>query len=207
MSTIEISASLRNDLGKGASRRLRHAEQIPAVVYGAGKDAQALTIEHRIIYKAQEQESFYSQVLNLVIDGENTDVIVKDIQRHPFKPKIMHVDFLRVVAGQEIHTTVPLHFINEDQPAKAGGIVSHHANEIEIACLPKDLPEFIEVDVAGLKVGDSVHLSDVKLPAGASSVELAKGADHDSAIVTIDKPKGPAAEDEGDAEAAETDAE
>ncbi|MCU4676616.1 50S ribosomal protein L25/general stress protein Ctc [Catenovulum sp. 2E275] len=206
MSTIEINASLRSDLGKGASRRLRHAEQVPAVVYGAGKEAQALTIEHRIIFKAQEQESFYSQVLNLVIDGENNDVIVKDIQRHPFKPKIMHVDFLRVVAGQEIHTTVPVHFINEEKPVKAGGIVSHHATEIEIACLPKDLPEFIEVDVADLKVGDTLHLSDVKLPAGVSSVELAKGTDHDGAVVTIDKPKGAAA-DEGDAEEAETDAE
>lgn len=206
MSTIELTANVRSDLGKGASRRLRHADLIPAVVYGANKDAVSVSLEHRLVLKAQEQESFYSQVISLVIDGEKNDVIVKDIQRHPFKPKVMHVDFLRVVAGQEIHTTVPVHFINEDKPAKAGGVVSHQVTEIEIACLPKDLPEFIEVDVADLKVGDSLHLSDVKLPAGVSSVELAKGADHDGAVVTVDTPKISAA-DEDDADEAEADAE
>ncbi|KMT65098.1 50S ribosomal protein L25/general stress protein Ctc [Catenovulum maritimum] len=202
MSTIEIQASSRSDLGKGASRRLRHAEKIPAVLYGGGEDAVSLEIEHRIVFKAQEQESFYSQVLNLVVDGKATDVIVKDMQRHPFKPKVMHVDFQRVVAGQSLHTTVGIHFVNEEAAAKKGGVVAHHISEIEIACEPKDLPEFIEVDVAGLEVGQTLHLSDIKFPAGVTSVELAKGESHDGAVVTLDKPKVDSSDDAEESEEA-----
>ncbi|EWH10303.1 ribosomal 5S rRNA E-loop binding protein Ctc/L25/TL5 [Catenovulum agarivorans DS-2] len=200
--TIELNASVRTEVGKGASRRLRHADKVPAVLYGAGKDAVALTLEHNKVLQAQEHEHFYSQVLHLNIDGEKVEAIVKDMQRHPFKPKVTHLDFQRVSADQALHTTVPVHFLNEEAATKAGGVVSHHIAEIEVSCLPKDLPEFIEVDVAGLSVGETLHLTDVKFPAGVSSVELAKGADHDVAVVTIDKPKG-AAEDDAEEEAAE----
>ncbi|MER2493352.1 50S ribosomal protein L25/general stress protein Ctc [Catenovulum sediminis] len=199
--TIELQATLRSEVGKGASRRLRHADKVPAVLYGADQEAVSLTLEHNKVLQAQEHEHFYAQVLNLVIDGQATDVIVKDMQRHPFKPKIMHLDFQRVVAGQELHTTVPVHFINEESaPAvKAGGVVAHHLTEIEVACLPKNLPEFIEVDVATVELGSTLHLSDVKFPEGVSSVELAKGEDHDVAVVTIDKKKGAADDEEEEA--------
>ncbi|WP_017444305.1 50S ribosomal protein L25/general stress protein Ctc [Gayadomonas joobiniege] len=209
MSTkIELLASLRSEIGKGASRRLRHADKVPAVLYGAGQDAVALSLDHNKVIKAQEEEQFYSQIINLVVDGKPVDVIVKDMQRHPFKRKVTHIDFQRIVAGEEIHTTVPVHFINEDTaPAvkSEGGVVSHLINEIEISCLPKDLPEFIEVDVSGVALGSTLHLSDVKLPAGVSSVELAKGEEHDVAVVSIDLPKAAKDEDEdgGEEEASE----
>ena len=200
--TIELNASVRAEIGKGASRRLRHADKVPAVLYGAGKEAVSLTLEHSKVLKAQEQEQFYSQILKLNIDGEKVEAIVKDMQRHPYKPKVTHLDFQRVAADQALHTNVPLHFINEEAAVKAGGVVAHHAAEIEVSCLPKDLPEFIEVDVAKVAVGETLHLTDVQLPAGVSSVELAKGADHDVAIVTVEKKKG-AAEDEEEAAAEE----
>ncbi len=193
---LVIEAVSRSDKGKGASRRLRHAGKFPAVVYGTGKDPVSLEIEHRLAWRAQQEESFYTQVLSLVIDGNAEDVIVKDMQRHPFKPVIMHIDFQRVDPNKAVHTIVPLHFVNEEAAAKKGGSVSHLLNELEVSCLPANLPEFIEVDLADIEVGQTLHISELKLPEGTTSVELAKGSDHDQGVVALVAPKGGATEEE-----------
>lgn len=190
-----LEAEVREVLGTGASRRLRHANKVPAILYGAGKDAVALTLDHNKVIKAQEDEGFYTHILTLNIGGESVEAIIKDIQRHPFKPKVTHLDFQRVDAAHKIHTKVPVHFINEEAATKGGNTVAHHVTEIEITCLPAQLPEFVEVDVAALEVGATVHLSDVALPAGVVSVELAKGEGHDQAVVTLNAPKGAASEE------------
>jgi large subunit ribosomal protein L25 len=190
-----LEAEVREVLGTGASRRLRHANKVPAILYGAGKDAVALTLDHNKVIKAQEDEGFYTHILTLNIGGESVEAIIKDIQRHPFKPKVTHLDFQRVDAAHKIHTKVPVHFINEEAATKGGNTIAHHVTEIEITCLPAQLPEFVEVDVAALEVGATVHLSDVTLPAGVVSVELAKGEGHDQAVVTLNAPKGAASEE------------
>lgn len=190
-----LEAEVREVLGTGASRRLRHANKVPAILYGAGKDAVALTLDHNKVIKAQEDEGFYTHILTLNIGGESVEAIIKDIQRHPFKPKVTHLDFQRVDAAHKIHTKVPVHFINEEAATKGGNTIAHHVTEIEITCLPAQLPEFVEVDVAALEVGATVHLSDVALPAGVVSVELAKGEGHDQAVVTLNAPKGAASEE------------
>jgi large subunit ribosomal protein L25 len=190
-----LDAEVREALGTGASRRLRHADKVPAILYGAGKEAVALTLNHNKVIKAQEDEGFYTHILTLNVGGESIEAILKDIQRHPFKPKITHLDFQRVDAAHKIHVKVPVHFINEEAATKGGNTVAHHVTEIEITCLPAQLPEFVEVDVAAIEVGATVHLSDVALPTGVVSVELAKGADHDQAVVTLNAPKGAASEE------------
>jgi len=190
-----LDAEVREALGTGASRRLRHADKVPAILYGAGKEAVALTLNHNKVIKAQEDEGFYTHILTLNVGGESIEAILKDIQRHPFKPKITHLDFQRVDAAHKIHVKVPVHFINEETATKGGNTVAHHVTEIEITCLPAQLPEFVEVDVAAIEVGATVHLSDVALPTGVVSVELAKGADHDQAVVTLNAPKGTASEE------------
>ncbi|MFS1704748.1 50S ribosomal protein L25/general stress protein Ctc [Aestuariibacter sp. GS-14] len=199
---FNLDAKIRTDLGKGASRRLRHADLVPAIVYGGEEAPLSITLVHNKVMQALDFEAFYSHVLTLNIEGKATEVLLKDVQRHPYKPKVTHMDFQRVVAGHQVHTSVPLHFINEATAAavKAGGVAEHHVNEVEITCLPKDLPEFIEVDMANIELGQTLHLSDLTLPAGVSSVELAKGDDsHDLAVVTVKPPKGGAAEAEEDA--------
>ena len=205
---FNLDAEVRTDLGKGASRRLRHADKVPAILYGGEEAPVALTLAHNKVIQAQEFEAFYSHILTLNIEGKEVQALVKDMQRHPFKPKVTHIDFQRVIAGEKLHTNVPIHFINEEGSAaiKAGGIAEHHLNEIEITCLPKDLPEFIEVDVAGLEMDQTLHLSDITLPKGVASVELAKDDEtHDLAVVTIKKAKKAAAADE-DAEGGEEEA-
>lgn len=190
-----LNAELRSELGTGASRRLRREEKVPAVLYGADKEAVSLVLEHNKVIKAQEDEGFYTHILTLNIGGESVEAILKDVQRHPYKPKVLHLDFQRVDASSKIHTKVPVHFINEEAATKGGNTIAHHVTEIEITCLPAQLPEFIEVNVAAIEVGATLHLSDIALPAGVVSVELAKGADHDQAVVTVSAPKGGAAEE------------
>ncbi|WP_125564391.1 50S ribosomal protein L25/general stress protein Ctc [Pseudoalteromonas rubra] len=202
MSQYVLNAEVRETLGTGASRRLRRADKVPAILYGAGKDAVSLTLEHNKVIQMQEDEGFYTHILTLNIGGESVEAILKDIQRHPYKPKVTHLDFQRVDASQKLHTKVPVHFINEEAATKGGNTIAHHVTEIEITCLPAQLPEFVEVDVAAIEVGATVHLSDIALPAGVVSVELAKGADHDQAVVTVNAPKGNAAEETAE-EAAE----
>jgi large subunit ribosomal protein L25 len=195
---FNLDASVRTDLGKGASRRLRREDKLPGIIYGGEEAPVSITLAHNKVFQASEFEAFYSHVLTLNVDGKATEVLVKDMQRHPFKPKITHIDFQRVVAGQAVHTNVPVHFINEEKSAavKAGGVAEHHLTEIEVTCQPKDLPEFIEVDMAGVEMGQTLHLSDLTLPAGVSSVELAKNDEaHDLAVVTVKPAKGAAAED------------
>ncbi len=203
-----LDATVRTDMGKGASRRLRHAGKVPAILYGAGKDPIALTLEHNKVIQAQEFEAFYSHVLTINVDGKKVEALVKDMQRHPFKPKVTHIDFQRVVAGQAVQTNVPLHFINEDSADSIkieGGHAEHHMADIEVTCLPKNLPEFIEVDLANVALGQTLHISDLTLPKGVESVELAKGESHDLAVVTVKTAKGPAAsEDDAEEEAADT---
>ena len=195
---FNLDASVRSDLGKGASRRLRREDKLPGIIYGGEEAPVSITLAHNKVFQASEFEAFYSHVLTLNVDGKATEVLVKDMQRHPYKPKIMHIDFQRVVAGQDVHTNVPIHFVNEEKSAavKAGGSAEHHVTEIEVTCLPKNLPEFIEVDMAGVEMGQTLHLSDLTLPAGVASVELAKNDEaHDLAVVTVKPAKGAAAED------------
>jgi len=205
MSTIKLIATSRTDLGKGASRRLRHTDQTPGVVYGAGKDPVSLTFEHKELMKVEAIEAFYSSVLSLEIDGVAEQVLLKDIQRHAFKERIQHLDLLRVDAKQALTTTVPLHFLNEETAAavKNGGVIAHLANELEVTCLPADLPAFIEVDIADVEIGQTVHISDVKLPKGVESVELSKGEEHDLPLLAISAKKEVAEEEETEVEAPE----
>lgn len=203
---FNLDAEVRTDLGKGASRRLRHADKVPAILYGAEKDPISLTLDHSKVLQAQEFEAFYNHVLTLNIGGEKVEALVKDMQRHPFKPKVMHLDFLRVDATHVISTQVPVHFINEEEAESIkmlGGHAEHHVNDIAISCLPAQLPEFIEVDLKDVALGQTLHLSDVKLPEGVASVELAKGEGHDVAVVTVKVAKG-ATDSEDDAEEAAT---
>ncbi|TEW53622.1 50S ribosomal protein L25/general stress protein Ctc [Psychromonas sp. RZ22] len=204
--SITLVATSRTDLGKGASRRLRHTNQTPGVVYGAGKDPVSLTFEHKELMKVEAVEAFYSSILNLEIDGVSEQVLLKDIQRHSFKDRIQHLDLLRVDATHKLHTTVPLHFLNEDtaEAVKNGGVIAHLANELEVTCLPADLPAFLEVDIANVEIGQTVHISDVKLPKGVESVELIKGEEYDLPLLAITLKK--VATEEAETEATEADA-
>jgi large subunit ribosomal protein L25 len=198
-----LDAEIRTDLGKGASRRLRHADKVPAVLYGADKAAVSLTLSHNKVFQAQSFEAFYSHVLTINVDGEKVEALVKDMQRHPFKARVMHLDFLRVDANKALHTNVPLHFINEqkaDSIRLNGGHAEHHMVDVEVSCLPKHLPEFIEVDLMNVELGQTLHLTDIVLPEGVSLIELNKGEDHDHAVVTVKLAKGPSGgSDEDDA--------
>jgi large subunit ribosomal protein L25 len=186
MAEHNIKAAGRKDEGKGASRRLRHAGLIPAVIYGGEAAPQSLQLEHEKTWLASQHEWFYSSILDLEIDGKVQKALLRDIQRHPFKQIIMHIDFLRVDVNKPLRTAVPLHFLNEDvSPAgkAAEVVVTHELNEVVIECLPKDLPEFLEIDLSELTVGTILHLSDLKLPEGVSIPELKLGKEHDLALV------------------------
>ncbi len=182
----KISATNRKDEGKGASRRLRLSGMVPAIVYGGNADPVSIQLEHEKTYLASKNEWFYSSILTLEVDGTPELVLLRDMQRHPYKQQIMHLDFQRVRAGEQIHVSVPLHFLNvEKSPAgkSAGVVVTHEMNEVEISCLPKDLPEYLEVDLANMEAGDTIHLSQIKLPQGVEVPELRFGDDHDVAVV------------------------
>ena len=196
--SFNIEAETRTDLGKGASRRLRRTEKFPAVVYGTGKDPVSLTVDHKKFLHNLENEAFYSHILNLSIDGKEEQVILKDLQRHPARIEVMHADFLRVSATEKLHLRVPLHFINADASpgAQEGGLITHSFTEIEVACLPKDLPEFMEVDLSSLELDHSLHMSDITVPTGVELVELSHGAEHDQAIAACHMPRGASDEDE-----------
>lgn len=202
--THEIKAQSRKDEGKGASRRLRHAGFVPAVVYGAGQAPQSIQIEHNTILLSAKHEWFFSSVLDLNVDGKVEKVLVRDWQKHPYKLQMLHMDFQRVDQNKAIHLNVPVHFLNQEKSAAAktsGVVISHNLTEVEVSCLPKDLPEFIELDLTDLKPGDIVHLSQLKLPKGVEIVALHLGADHDIAVVTANAVKeeveeAPAAEGE-----------
>lgn len=192
----EFKAEIRSDMGKGASRRLRRQGGVPAILYGGKEEAVSLTLDHDKLINAADHEGFFSHILTLHIGGKKHQAILKDLQRHPFKPKITHLDFQRVSAKEELHTNLPIHFLGEEAVKKTGGVVVHQMNDIEIACLPKDLPEFIEIDVSGLEIGDNIHLSQITAPKGVTFVELTRGEDHDPVLVTVSKPKAETVSDD-----------
>lgn len=184
--THEIKVQRREDEGKGASRRLRRAGTVPAIVYGGELTPVSIQLNHNEVWLASQNDWFYSSILDLSLNGDIQKVLLRDMQRHPFKQQIMHLDFQRVNENETLRASVPLHFLNEDKSPAGKSVevvVTHELNEVQISCLPKDLPEFIEVDLASLSVGDVVHLSDIKLPAGVELPELKLGKEHDVAVV------------------------
>lgn len=206
---FELTATKRTDLGKGASRRLRrNADGVPAIIYGADKDAVSITLEHRKVIRALENEAFYTQIIDVDVEGSKEQVVVKDIQRHPYKPLVLHMDFIRIKAGQKMTIHAPIHFVGEDVApgVKAGGgIVTHLVTDVEITCLPKDLPEFIEVDVSNLELDGVLHLSDVTLPKGLAFTALEAETPNDLALVSIHKPRGAAQMEDQEIPEQETD--
>lgn len=204
--TFELNAEVRSDLGKGASRRLRHrAGQVPGIIYGAGKDPVSITLKTNEIAKSILSEAFYSSIITVHLGGKSEKAVVKDMQRHPAKEFVMHVDLLRIDEKKELHMHVPLHFINEDKCAgvkTGGGKITHLMSDVEVSCLPGNLPEYIEVDMSDLQVDQTLHLSDIKLPEGLRIVALIHGEDHDQPIAALHVPKGVSKDDDADAAAA-----
>jgi len=201
MSNIDfnLSAELRSDMGKGASRRLRREGKVPAVIYGAEKEATSVTLDHNDLSKHLQHEAFYSHILTITVDGKAEKAVLKDLQRHPVRPVILHADFQRVSEKDKIRMHVPLHFKGEDVApgVKVGsGAVTHNITQVEVSCLAKDLPEFIEVDISGLELDQVLHLSDLVLPKGVELVELTHGTSHDQPVVGIHKTRGSAAAEE-----------
>ena len=187
---FEINAEVRSDSGKGASRRLRHEGKLPAIVYGGGEDPVSLTLDQNEMLLHLQHEAFYSHLLTLKIGSKKQKAIMRDIQRHPAKDQIMHIDFLRVSATETIHMHIPLHFINEDIATgvkQQGGIISHLMSDLEVSCKANKLPEYIEVDLADLEAGHAIHMSEIKMPSGVTLAGLAHG---DQAVVNIHIPRG-----------------
>lgn len=204
-----LEASPRKDVGKGASRRLRRLEDlIPAVIYGDEKEPTSITLKHNEFAHAIENEAFFSQILTIKIGKTEESVVIKDLQRHPSRPVLIHADFLRVSANKPIHVRVPIHFINEEECIGVkldGGQINHLLTELEISCLPKDLPEFIQVFMAELKLGESIHIADLALPEGVTSVDLTHGEENNLAIAAVNAIKIKAEEEESSDEAADGD--
>src|SRR5271168_1417014 len=187
--SFELVAEFRDTQGKGASRRLRHDGKVPAILYGGHLAARTLTLNHQKLLIMLENERFYSTILNLRVGDQTQAAILKDVQRHPFKNAVVHVDFQRVEENEKIRISIPLHFSGaavSPGVKSQGGLVSHMRTEVELSCLPKDLPEFIEVDISGLSLNESIHLSQLKVPTGVTLVELAKD---DVAVVAIHSPR------------------
>ncbi|GAC1032583.1 50S ribosomal protein L25/general stress protein Ctc [Pseudomonas sp. No.21] len=202
MTDFALNAEARSDLGKGASRRLRrNANLVPAVIYGGEKAPESVSLLAKDLAKLLENEAAFSHVLSLNVSGKTETVLIKALQRHPAKGFVLHADFQRVVAGQKLTAHVPLHFLNESTAVgvkTGGGEISHTISEVEVSCLPKDLPEFIEVDLAKVELGQIVHLSDLKLPKGVELVALAHG--NDLAVANIHASRVVKDEEEGAAE-------
>ena len=185
--SFDFDAELRTATGKGDARRTRRLGKVPAIVYGGGVAPVQLNLIHHRVVKALENHAVYSHVLTLRYAGKEEKVILKALERHPSRPIIMHIDFQRVSETEKLRVHVPLHFLNQETSVgvKKGGVVSHALVEVEVVCLPRDLPEFIEVDMALVELGGSVHLSDLKLPSGVELVELIHGAEHDLPVAAI----------------------
>jgi large subunit ribosomal protein L25 len=185
--TFELDAVFRSAEGKGASRRLRRQGMVPGIIYGGGKGPQMVATKHNALLHHLEHEAFYSHILKVKLDGGEENVVLKDLQRHPAKPFVLHFDLLRVSQTDRIKMHVPLHFLGEGKApgVKAGGQVSHLMVDVEVVCQAKDLPEFIDVDVSDMNIGDVLHLSDIKLPAGVDIIALAQGPEYDSIVATL----------------------
>ncbi len=215
--SLELNATLREDQGKGASRRLRHTNVLPAIVYGGSKDPVSITLLQKDIQHKLPDESFYSQVLSLKIEGKTEDVLIRDIQHHPYKMEVMHMDFIRVDANKVVHVFSQLHFSGDDVAPgvkSEDGVVNHIITEVEVECLPKNIPEFIAVDLSEMHVGDIIHLSDLKMPEGVEVLALKQGEEHDTAVVGMhvrkiveevedDAAEAPAADGDAEADASE----
>ena len=185
---FDLIADIREDQGKGASRRLRHQGKVPAIIYGAGRPPRALVFDHNRVILKLENESFYSSILNIKVGEKSQAAILKDVQRHPARPQVMHMDFQRIVEDEEIKMLVPIHFDGEDVAPgvkDGGGKVSHLITELEIVCLPKHLPEYLEIDVSELELDAMLKMSDIKLPEGVSVPALAQGEEADRPVVSI----------------------
>ncbi len=197
-----LSAEVRSDYGKGASRRLRKTNKIPGIIYGGGSNPTPLSLDHNEIINNLQTEAFFSQILTVKVDGSDEKAIIKDIQRHPYKQRILHMDFLRVRMDEAISVRVPIHYLNEEAcfgVKTEGGALNKIENDVGISCLPGALPEYIEVDVIDLKLGESLHLSDITLPDGVTSTDYVEGdEDHDRAIITVFQPRAAAEEDDTD---------
>ena len=185
---FDLIADIREDQGKGASRRLRHQGKVPAIIYGAGRPPRALVFDHNRVVQQLDNESFYSSVLNIKVGEKSQAAILKDVQRHPAKPQVMHMDFQRIVEDQEIKMLVPIHFNGEDVAPgvkEGGGKVSHLITEVEVVCLPRHLPEYLDIDVSELELDEMLKLSDIQLPEGVSIPALAQGEEADRSVVSI----------------------
>ena len=186
--TFEINVVSRSDGGKGASRRLRREGLVPGIIYGGGKAPEMIATRHNELAHQLENEAFYSHILQVNLNGTSQKVVLKDLQRHPAKPFAMHFDLLRVAARDRIKMNIPLHFLGEETAPvvkTGGGKFSHNLTDIEIVCEAQDLPEYIEIDVSHMELGDMIHISDLQLPEGVESVALSQGADHDALVVTV----------------------
>ena len=185
---FDLIAEIREGQGKGASRRLRREGKVPAIIYGAGRPPRALAFDHNRVIQQLENESFYSSILNIKVGEKSQAAIVKDIQRHPAKRQVMHMDFQRIVADEKITMNVPIHYLGGDVAPGVkteGGSVSRLMSDVEVQCLPKDLPEYLEVDISAMGLNDMLHLSDIRVPDGVELVELTHGEGHDQPIVSI----------------------
>ena len=204
---LVLNAEPREDVGKGASRRLRRLEKrVPGIIYGGDAAPQSVSLEARELAKAESIEAFYSQVLELQLSGSKIAAVVKDLQRHPARGDIMHIDFLRVQADHALTVNLSLHLVGEEDcvGVKAGGRLSQNMNEVTVTALPAALPEYLEIDVSGLEAGSTLHLSDITLPEGVAIPALEQGSDHDQAIVSVIAARGgAAASTDGDAAPAE----
>ncbi|HUF73731.1 MAG TPA: 50S ribosomal protein L25/general stress protein Ctc [Gammaproteobacteria bacterium] len=201
---FEINAETRGEKGRAESRKLRRLGRVPAIVYGGGQEPKAITLDRNSLAMQMDLESFYTSILNLQIDKKAQPVVVKEVQRHPARSTVMHLDFQRVVEDEEITLNVPIHFIGEDVAVGArqqGGVIEHIITDVEISCLPAKLPEYLEIDVTALELDEIMHLSDIKYPEGVESTQLAHG--HDSPVVAIHPPRREEVEEEAvEAEAA-----
>ncbi len=197
---LTLEAESRDELGKSASRRQRRLNNIiPAIIYGGKKEPQPLMLIEKDFERALQNEAFFSQVMEITVDGSTEKVVLKDLQRHPAKNRILHADFLRIDDKVQIKMNVPIHFINEEQcygVKMEGGLVQHQATDMEVQCLPRDIPEYVSVDMENVKIGEIVHLSDITLPEGVVSVALAQGEDYDLAVASVMAPKGSVVDEE-----------
>ncbi len=198
---FDLIADFRDNQGKGASRRLRREGKVPAIIYGGGRPPRPLAFDHNALLHEMESESFYSSVLSIKVGDDSQAAIVKDVQRHPARRQVLHIDLQRIVEDEEIRMNVPIHFIGEDKAPgvkQEGGTVSRLITEVEVVCLPRDLPEYIEVDISGLALDEMLHLSDIKVPDGVELVDLSHGEGRDQPIVSVQIVKVAPIEEEGE---------
>jgi large subunit ribosomal protein L25 len=202
---FDLVAELRDDQGKGASRRLRRQGKIPAILYGGGRPPRALLLDHNKVLQQLDHEAFYSSILTIKVGDKSQAAILKDVQRHPAKRHVLHMDMQRVVEDEKIRMNVPIHFVGEQSAPGVklgGGSVSRMITDVEISCLPRDLPEYLEVDISTLELDDMLYLSDIKLPDGVDIIELQHGEEHDQAIVSVHVMRTSEVEEEVEAAAA-----